>query len=802
MSTDQHMGESGSRPKHRLRTGLTWATWLLAVGLIAGCAQQRIRDTAAEHMKDGRYEEAISTLKQGVQSYPESALLRSGLVTAQSDVINQLVAQATAQRAAGQWEDARQTLDRALKLHPEHPRLRDISQQLLAEQYALQMLEKAQSMAKGGQSAQLSQALNMLDQALVRAPRQAQVLAYKRELEGRLRASTALARQHSLAETRPISLSFRQAPLSMLLEAVRDGTGINFVLDRDVQTDQRASVFIREAKAEDAIDLMLSAFNLSRRIVDGKTLLIYPNTLEKHKEHREQVIRVFHLSHVDVKATSTMLQNVLRIQPPYVDEKANMMVLREPPEIIALAERLVGLHDMGEAEVMLEVEVLEIKSSRLTELGVNFPNSFSLSLLPLPNQTAITVDTFNNLNLRGGLNNINYAQVGLTVGGLLVNLKREVGDFNTLANPRIRARNKEKATILVGDKVPVITTTAAASGGFISESVNYLDVGLKLDVEPTVSPDDEVAIKLALEVSSPTREVRSATGTVAYQIGTRNANTTLRLRDGETQLLGGLISNEDRVTSNRVPGLGDLPLAGRLFSSQKDDVQRTELVLAITPRILRSAPKPDLAQAEMWVGTESFTRLRPPPQLGVRPNPGPVGASLKTIAQGGVQHAQGSASAAPSIIPSDVNRADAKAAEPAAGDFSMVLAGPAAMKVGEEATVELLVRSDRPLTALPLSLQYSTPTLQVLQVSEGNFFTQSDAVSSFTHAVRAQDGRINIGLLGNSGKGAVGEGTVVSLRVKAIAPGQASIGWHSGNVMGQGGVVPLGVKPQWSVTIP
>src|SRR5690606_1392820 len=171
--------------------------------------------------------------------------------------------------------------------------------------------------------------------------------------------------------------------------------------------------------------------------------------------------------------------------------------------------------------------------------------------------------------------------------------------------------SREKATILIGDKVPVITTTAASSG-FVSENMTYVDVGLKLDVEPVVSPDDDVTIKLGLEVSTLAREVRSPGGSLAYQIGTRNAGTTLRLRDGETQILGGLISNEDHQTSNRVPGLGDLPIAGRLFSSRKDDASRTELVLAITPRILRSAPRDDASTASLWVGTENFTRLQRP----------------------------------------------------------------------------------------------------------------------------------------------------------------------------------------------
>lgn len=780
------MGEAWVVVERRWR----WGAWLVAVALLAGCAQQRIRDEAGRQLRDGHYEKAIQTLKDGVADYPESALLRSGLATTQTDVVTRLLAEVAQQRAAGQWQAAQDALSRALTLYPEHPRVRDLQAQLAAEEEALKGLAQAREIAQGGQSAQLAQALQVLDKALVRSPRQPDVAAYKRQLEAELRQRSAFARQHSLAETRPISLSFRQAPLSSLLEAIRDGAGVNFVLDRDVQVDERASVYIRDARVEDAIDMVLGVFQLARRIVDGKTVLVYPNTPEKHKAHREQVIRVFHLSHVDAKATSTLLQNMLRIEPPYVDERANMLALREPPEIVALAEKLVALHDMGEAEVMLEVEVLEVKSSRLTELGVNFPNTFSLSLLPRAGESTVTVDTFNSLNLRGGLNHINYAQVGLTVGSLLVNLKREVGDFNTLANPRIRARNKEKASILVGDKVPVITTTAASSGGFVSESVNYLDVGLKLEVEPTVSADDEVSIKLGLEVSSLAREVRSSTGSLAYQIGTRNANTTLRLRDGETQLLGGLISNEDRVSSNRVPGLGDLPIAGRLFSSQKDDTQRTELVLAITPRILRGAPNPDLAQAEMWVGTENFTRLRQPPGLvamvGASAGPGTGAAE----GQGAVLAAAGQQQAQPG------------AAQGQAQGAVLTWQGPAQLKVGEEATVALHVQSGVLLTAMPLNLQFTPQTLQIVGVSEGDYFKQSDAVSSFTHAVRAKDGRLSLGLLGNASQGVSGEGSVVSLRVKAVAPGPASVVLYSGDILGVNAVVPVQGKPQWSVQIP
>jgi general secretion pathway protein D len=157
----------------------------------------------------------------------------------------------------------------------------------------------------------------------------------------------------------------------------------------------------------------------------------------------------------------------------------------------------------------------------------------------------------------------------------------------------------------------VITTTAAASGGFVSESVTYLDVGLKLEVEPVIHLDDEVAINVALEVSNIAREVKgttsagAASGSLTYQIGTRTASTSLRLRDGETQVLAGLISDEDRRSANRVPGVGDFPVVGRLFSSTRDSVTKTEIVLLITPRLVRTLARPDARTLEFAAGTEA-----------------------------------------------------------------------------------------------------------------------------------------------------------------------------------------------------
>ena len=191
-----------------------------------------------------------------------------------------------------------------------------------------------------------------------------------------------------------------------------------------------------------------------------------------------------------------------------------------------------------------------------------------------------------------------------------LNLRKEDSDTNLLANPRIRVRNREKAKIHIGEKVPVITTTSTANVG-IAESVSYLDVGLKLDVEPNIYLENEVAIKVGLEVSNIVREIKSSSGTLTYQVGTRNASTSLRLKDGETQALAGLISDEDRSSANKIPGLGEIPLLGRLFSSHRDERSKTEIILLITPHIVRNLVRPGSDILEFTSGTDTTTGAAP-----------------------------------------------------------------------------------------------------------------------------------------------------------------------------------------------
>lgn len=744
--------------------------------LLGGCAQQRIREEAQDLLRTGDYERAIVSYEDGLKEYPDSALLRSGLIRARSDALALLVAQAAAHQSSGDLSRADETLKRAAGLDPGNTRVNALLQRLELQRGQQAALAEAKQLVEAGNR---EAALHRVREALKNDPRDAELQGLARRIEMELRQQQVQQGVAALSERRPISLDFRDASLRTVLDLVSRNSGINFVMDKDIRQDVRITVYLRDVAVEDAIDLIASTHQLAKKVLDARTVLIYPNTPEKRREHQEQLVRVFYLASAEAKGAAAFLKSMMRIADPFVDERSNMLAIRDSHEAIQLAERLVSLYDTHEPEVLLEVEVLEIRSTRLLELGIKFPEAFSLTPLPPPGAAGLTL---------GNVAGINSDRIGLNVPGVSFNLKRDVGDFNILANPRIRAKNKEKASILIGDKVPVITATTG-TGGFVSDSVSYLDVGLKLDVEPTVYADDEVAIKIAMEVSSLGTQIRTASGSLAYQIGTRNATTLLRLRDGETQLLAGLISNEDRSSASRVPGIGDLPVLGRLFSSQRDDSTRTELVLAITPRVLRNIRPPLISETELWVGTETQTRLRP---VGGRVMSGPSAAP-------------GTPSQPTWMAGAAVDRAEGmQRQDPNAPGKPLALrwTGTGQGKVGATVEVALVLQSAVPLRGVPLEFGFDRDRLEWIGVEEGDYFRQGNVPTSFTHEVKATDGRVRLGVIRNQATGASGEGRVATLKFKALKPGAAPVTLLSMEPMFVGDTAPMPALPQsWRILV-
>lgn len=420
---------------------------------------------------------------------------------------------------------------------------------------------------------------------------------------------SALPPAPRLAENfrRPVSLQLKDALFSDVVTALAKTSGLNIVLDQDVSAELKVTIVVRNLPFDEVLGLILKAHQLEREIVSANTLLIYPAQSDKQRSYRQQVTRSFSLENADARQVQNVFKQVLKARDLYVDERLNVLILRDTPEVVRQAEFLVARLDAADPEVMLEVEVLEISRNRLQELGLKFPDQIGLAALqPMTTTTLLTGGVVQTVTVPGGElapGNVDMQRTSqLTLYApnpmVLLNLRGQKGNGNLLANPRIRVKHREKARIHIGEKLPLFTTTSTANVG-VSASVSYLDVGLKLDVEPQVHDADDVGIKIGLEVSSVVREVMGPQQSLAYIVGTRSTSTSLRLRNGQTQILAGLISDEERSSASQVPLLGDLPILGRLFASKRDSGAKTEIVLLITPRVLRAPSRPTAAQ-QIW----------------------------------------------------------------------------------------------------------------------------------------------------------------------------------------------------------
>ncbi|MDD5250694.1 MAG: general secretion pathway protein GspD, partial [Rhodocyclaceae bacterium] len=569
----------------------------LCVLVLAGCAGEAAHQQGMDLFALGKQEEGLAKLQQATREAPDNQVFQLAYQNALSRIAGRLLDEAQRQKAARQYDAAEASYRRVISLDPGNAEAIAGLAGLDQERAHAAMLDEAKTLLAAND---LQAARNKVDQVLQEDPRQPEARALRQAIQEKSGREQALPPVLRSSFQKPVTLEFRDASLKQVLEALSTHSGLNFVLDKDVPPNVTVTVYLRDVTVADALDLILTTRQLRSRVLNDNTVMIYPDTAAKQSDHQELMVRNFFLANADAKQVMAMLRSVLKVKNIFADDKLNLLVMRDTPAMIDLAERLVATEDVGEPEVMLELAVVEVTRSHLASLGIQWPNQLSLVPLPSNTTTGLTLSD---------LKNLNSDRIGATISPLIINLQNDSNDTNLLANPRIRTHSREKAVIRIGDRVPVITTTATSTG-FVSENVQYLDVGLKLEVEPIVFPNDEISIKVALEVSSVTSQVISKAGTVAYQIGGRNAATVLRLKDGETQVLGGLINDNDTASANRFPGLSQLPVLGRLFSNEGRNNQKSELVLSITPRIVRGLLPPSQVPSKFWSGTENNPRLR------------------------------------------------------------------------------------------------------------------------------------------------------------------------------------------------
>ena len=593
-------------------------TFVALLSFMTSCANDPIHQTALEQAKKGPVDEGVAKLKQSSADHPENVPYRADYLRERDRAINQLLLDGA--RALGQEKpsEAETLYERVLSIDPDNAQAKmGLVEVVRSNKHVEAIVKTREAMDR----ADYLTAREALQPVLLEDPKNVEANQLSEEINAaRFNGRTS----NPLPELgknfkKPVSLQFRDANLKMILEALSKSCGMNILLDKDVKSDLKATIFVKDASVEDVISLILMQNQLVKKVINDTTVYIYPNTPAKVKEFQDLVIRDFHLTNADAKQMLTMLKTVLKANDIFVNEANNSVVMRDTPDVVELAAKLLAAQDQNDPEVMLEVEVLEVSHNKLMELGIKYPDQVTFSLGAAATAAAgAATGSAGGLTLRD-LKNINDSKINVfsSAGALnlVLDLKKTDGATNILASPRIRVKQNEKARIHIGDKVPVITnsvTPVSTGTPVVTGSVQYLDVGIKLEVEPQIHMDGEVSIKTALEVSNiASQVVNAASGTIAYQIGTRNVSTVLRLKDGETQVLAGLISSNDIESASKIPGLGDLPLLGRLFSSHNTNKTKTEIILSITPHIIRNQHQPDANLSSYWSGTSNSAKSRP-----------------------------------------------------------------------------------------------------------------------------------------------------------------------------------------------
>ena len=736
---------------------LAGACWL------AGCAGNPQVAEGQRLVSEGNVDEGLAVLARAAHDNPTDAQAGAVYLTTKQVVMDGLLAQADAARVAGRYDEADALFRRAAAIDPANPYAPNGIAAVQRDRRNARLDQEAIAALKQGDFAT---AEKRASEVLATSPSDRTARSVMEQVAAHRFTEEVTSPVLKAALARPISLEFRDAPLRSIFEVISRGYGINFVFDRDVRPDLRTTIFVRDANLDEVIRLILVTNQLERKVVNENSLLIFPKTPQKQRQYDELVVRSFYLQNADAKQTAAMLRSLVKTRDLYIDEKLNLIVMKDTPEAVALAEKLVASQDLVEPEVMLDVEVMEVTASRMQELGLQFPQKLYYGVP----ETGTSGGTTDNTVLP-------FAPVVPITGGgfkvfvpnpaLVANLRATVGAGNLLANPRIRVKNREKAKIHIGQKVPVVTSTTSVNVG-VSTSVSYLDVGLKLDVEPDIHLDNEVGIKVDLEVSNIIQQVVT-NNTVAYQLGTRNASTVLRARDGETQVLAGLIQDEQTTTSNRVPGLGDLPGIGRLFSSDLDNNQKTEIVLLITPHIVRNLQPPLTVPETYASGTETDIGAAPLRTRVAR------SAALDISPSGGT----GPIAALPVRPPVPTARPSA-----AAPGFALLFAAPSQVRAGTEFSVRLAIPTDAAARSAVAVVAYDPKVLEPVGASA------------------AAPGRVNVNIAGAAVPGAQSSPTEVRFRALPDAQGTTDLVVQSATgVDADGNPVSVTVPGQQNVTI-
>ncbi len=418
----------------------------------------------------------------------------------------------------------------------------------------------------------------------------------------------------------PISLSFpRETPVKDIYRALGNAFGINVLFDQAVK-DDRISVELKDVTAQQALERVMQAANHFYKVLDEHTIIIVPDNPQARRDYEDLVIRTFYLSNGDAEQVTNVVRTMIEARNVFPLKALNAITIRDTADKVRIAEKIIQANDKAKSEVVVDVELLQLDLDKTRDIGfvINGYGSTSPGILqPLAPATSTAGG---NVPLTQGtladLRRLNSGLISFSIPNASYAALKSIGDTRLLANPELRISEGEKATLHIGNRIPVPVSTftsvsTTTSGTFAPvTSYQYQDVGIKVSMEPRVHHNREVTLKLTVEVSNLGAPVIVSGQAPQPTFATRTIESTIRLKDGETNFLAGLIQQNDENSDSKTPFLGDIPVLGRLFTNNHRHTLRTDLILTMTPHIIRI---PDITEddlAPMWVGTQSNLSFR------------------------------------------------------------------------------------------------------------------------------------------------------------------------------------------------
>ena len=589
----------------------------------------------------------------------------------------------------------------------------------------------------------------------------------------------------------PINLKITEDS-KVIYETVGKLAGINALFDPDY-TSRRIKIELNNVSLAEALEIIALESKTFWRPVTPNTIFIAADNPAKRKDLEQSVIKTFYLANLsqptelqDVVNAMRQILEISRIQPL---PSQGAIVVRGTPDQIALAEKLVGDLDKAKAEVIVDVAVLQINRDKSRTLGINPPTSATVALQNNITNTSTTTGTTssltsgttssttgtpNQLNLNQ-LNNLNATDFTITIPQATATALFSDTSTKLIQKPQIRAVDGQKASLKIGDRVPVATGSFQPGIGgvginpLVNTQFQYLDVGVNIDITPKVHSNGEVTLKVVMDISSVTG-TSNIGGISQPVIGQRKIEHEVRLKEGEVNMLGGMLEDSQTKSLSGIPGLSSIPILKYLFAQSTTDHSETETVFVLIPHVVRAHEYNDMNQEALDVGTANAIELRrvshqaPAPVPAAQPPAQPPGVNPPANQAPGPQGASSTGPATFSFDPASVAQAK-----------------------GSTFAVNIVLSGAQNAYSVPLQLTYDPKMLQVVNVSNGGFLSHDGQAVALVHRDDDTTGTLQITATRPPGAGGIsGEGTVVTLTLVAKAPGQSALTIARGGVRDPG----------------